>query len=195
MKWQSTLLLVVISLLLIASPKNVSAATSNTPTASVSETTMQPLVANETTMAAQVKKSEYVLPYPGILPDHPLYFLKTFRDRIIEVLVVDPLRRAEFYLLQSDKWLSGAQVLLDKGKKDMAQTLLTESGDRIKMAVDQLVSMKGSGKTIPMGTIDRFLNATQKHIEVLDDLSARSLDVSASRDVLTKVQSVLSTIK
>jgi len=39
-------------------------------------------MAKESTDGAAMKlKSEYALPYPGILPDHPLYFLKDFRDK------------------------------------------------------------------------------------------------------------------
>ncbi len=49
-----------------------------------------------------VKKfSEYALPYPGILPDNVLYNLKVFRDKVFEFLIIDPVKKADFYLLQA----------------------------------------------------------------------------------------------
>ena len=41
---------------------------------------------------------KYELPYPGILPDNPLYFLKQIRDWIMERLITDPLKKIEFYM-------------------------------------------------------------------------------------------------
>jgi len=46
---------------------------------------------------------DYTLPYPGLLPDNPLYPLKMIRDRIILFLINDSAKRTEYYLLQADK--------------------------------------------------------------------------------------------
>src|SRR3989304_6415715 len=56
-------------------------------------------------------KIVYQLPYPGILPDHPLYTLKAVRDRIQVFLTRDNLKKAEIYLLYSDKRLAMGQEL------------------------------------------------------------------------------------
>ncbi|PIZ98613.1 MAG: hypothetical protein COX78_02915, partial [Candidatus Levybacteria bacterium CG_4_10_14_0_2_um_filter_35_8] len=56
----------------------------------------------------------YELPYPGLLPDHPLYFLKMTRDKIIGFFISDPIKKAEFDILQSDKRLSAGVYLLNK---------------------------------------------------------------------------------
>ena len=40
----------------------------------------------------------YELPYPGILPGSPLYILKVIRDKIIETLTQDSLKKSNFYL-------------------------------------------------------------------------------------------------
>ena len=45
----------------------------------------------------------YELAYPGLLPDHPLYFFKVIRDKVVSLLINDPSKRAEFNLLTSDK--------------------------------------------------------------------------------------------
>ena len=62
------------------------------------------------------KKQEYLFPLPGILPDHPLYFPKQVRDGIMDRLIVDPLRKAEFLVLQADKRLNMGKVLVEQGK-------------------------------------------------------------------------------
>src|SRR5438309_421306 len=45
----------------------------------------------------------YQLPYPGMLPDNPLYFLKVIRDGVWSFLLSNPLKKADFDLLQADK--------------------------------------------------------------------------------------------
>src|SRR5579883_115828 len=51
---------------------------------------------------------DYVLPYPGILPDNPFYFLKVLRDRLILFFISNPTKKSSFYLLQSDKRLEAS---------------------------------------------------------------------------------------
>ena len=36
----------------------------------------------------------YNLPYPGLTPDNPLYFIKAVRDRIIDISTRDTLKKA-----------------------------------------------------------------------------------------------------
>lgn len=60
--------------------------------------------------------TDYVLPYPGLLPDNRLYFLKVARDHVIGFLIHEPLKKAEFNLLQSDKRLQAGVSLYEKDK-------------------------------------------------------------------------------
>ena len=73
------------------------------------------------------KDIEYTLPYPGILPDSPLYFLKTARDKIVSFLISDPLKKAEFNLLAADKRLNSGIFLFNKGKEKYKLALSTIS--------------------------------------------------------------------
>ena len=41
-----------------------------------------------------VQRVDYELPYPGLLPDSPLYFLKISRDRLIEFMIGDPIKKS-----------------------------------------------------------------------------------------------------
>src|SRR5260370_38981843 len=72
--------------------------------------------------ATDSSKMDYQLPYPGILPDNPLYELNALRDRIYGFLISDPLKKSEFDLLQADKRLAVGISLFNKGKKELAET-------------------------------------------------------------------------
>ena len=137
------------------------------------------------TDSGAIKKSDYALPYPGILPNHPLYFVKKLRDRVIEMLVVDPQRKSEFDLLQSDKFLAASVLLDQQSQTQWAQTMIDQSSQRMIDAVAQLSSMKQNGRPVPAGSIDRMQQAIEKHLEVLDDLTAKkTVSTSSARDQL-----------
>src|ERR1035437_474186 len=73
----------------------------------------------QSTPSAQIRDVQYDLPYTGILPDNPLYFLKALRDNILNSLITDPLKKARFDLLMADKRLGGAVDLINKDKDDL----------------------------------------------------------------------------
>ncbi len=120
-------------------------------------------------------KVEYDLPYPGILPTHPLYFMKNFRDRIIEMLITDPVSKAEFYLLQSDKKVGMGLMLKSAKDAKAAQTAFTEAAAAHDTTITLLESQKKAGRAIPDHTIDKLTLSLAKHREVLSD-SGESVD-------------------
>jgi hypothetical protein len=61
--------------------------------------------------------SDYPLPYPGLLPDHPFYSFKLIRDELHGWLISNPLEKAEFDLLQSDKFVETSFLLLTQEQK------------------------------------------------------------------------------
>lgn len=87
---------------------------------------------------------EYALPYPGILPDHPLYVFKKIRDAILEFLIVDPVRKAEFYILQADKRLAMALAYAQKDRSVSVPPLILESVGFHAKALDLLSGTKES---------------------------------------------------
>ena len=191
--------LLFLSLLMVMTVPSSFAADSQTVAIVSNTATIQttPVATDAGMMAnSSLQKSDYTLPYPGILPNHPLYFIKKIRDQIIEMLVVDPLRKSEFYLLQSDKLLSAAVLLEQNGTIPVAQASLDESSTRMTMAVGQLTTLKQSGRDVPAGSIDRMGQALQKHLEVLDDVAAKkTVDTTAARTALLKAQDDLGKLK
>ncbi|EKD64922.1 MAG: hypothetical protein ACD_50C00243G0002 [uncultured bacterium] len=137
-------------------------------------------------------KTEYVLPYPGILPDHPLYIFKRIRDRMLDFLIVDPLRKAEFYILQADKRLGMGLVLFDKDKDDVATETIAQGENYFSQAVTVLTTLKNTGKEIPEYLIERLTNASIKHEEVLLGLASSHERV---RDSLSLLQKLIDEIK
>lgn len=116
-----------------------------------------------------VEKSKYALPYPGILPDHPLYFLKNLRDVILDKLIADPVRRAEFNLLQADKKLQMGLGLLNKGNEKLGFDFLNKAEKHMETSIYGLVNYKASGKEVPGYMVERLVDALGKHLEVLQD--------------------------
>ena len=102
--------------------------------------------------------SDYYLPYPGTLPDHPLYWLKMVRDRIQLMLITNPLAKAEKLLLYADKRLGAGWALVDGNKQDLGMTTLTKGEKYLEQAV-ALGENSGLKETLK--------KAVSKHEEVL----------------------------
>lgn len=144
-------------LFFVVFPKSVAFAQESSPSAAASPT------------AAMV--TNYTLPYPGILPDNPLYFLKALRDKIVVFLISDPLRKSSFYLLQSDKRLESSWYLLKKDVKhdDLALSTLSKSTNYFSLAIDQAGKAKKSGGSVA-SQAGNLQEALTKHIAVIDQM-------------------------
>lgn len=115
------------------------------------------------------KKSQYQLPYPGILQDHPLYILKQMRDSVIEALISDPVKKSEFVLLQSDKFLNASIFLNAKGKKELGMQTMKQGESYMSTTVSTLTTLKQGGTEIPGSVIDHLERSLEKHEEVVNE--------------------------
>lgn len=126
---------------------------------------------------AQPKKAvDYELPYPGLLPDSPLYFLKMIRDRLVWFLISDPLKKADFNLLTADKRLNGALYLFreDKNKIKLVESTISKGENYFEEAIKKVKEAKKQG----MDTADilrRLETSSQKHQEILEKMGFASL--------------------
>jgi hypothetical protein len=141
----------------------------------------------QSTPSAQILNVQYDLPYTGILPDNPLYFLKAVRDNVLNLLITDPVKKAEFDLLMADKRLGGAQALLAKHKNDLAITTLSKSGNYFYQAVQQIAIAKKQGENVN-NDISKLITASLKHQQVIfqminqaDNATKGALKVSLDR--------------
>lgn len=132
-------------------------------------------------------KSVYSLPYPGLLPDNPLYFVKALRDKIIEILTSDPIKKADFYLLQADKRVNEGQMLFDKGKTkySMGITAMSKGENYFEKGILQLQFAKKQNLPID-SLIQKYHVSSQKHEEVVGALlKGKEGDVKSG---LTQIQ-------
>ena len=137
---------------------------------SAADNSQLPLLATSR-MDLQEESVEYTLPYPGILPDHPLYFFKTVRDSMLEVFISEPAKKAELYLLQSDKHLSMVLVLVDEKKYPIAKSTLKKSSEYFQKAVSALGT--ASRETSGHLTSQMHMSA-RKHVQVLRGIATTS---------------------
>lgn len=125
------------------------------------------------TPPAQPKKVEYTLPYPGILPDNPLYGLKMLRDRVVAWFINDPLKKAEYDLLQADKRLNSGLFLIEQGKATLAESTFTEGERYMEEALNEAEKAQKAGKDInPL--MSKLSLAALKHQEVLQEVLEKS---------------------
>ena len=118
---------------------------------------------------------DYPLPYPGILPDHPLYFLKIVRDKILGFITKDPVKKIQLNLLFADKDLAMGQQLWEKGKTDLGTDTIAKGEALLLTAVKDLVKLKSSG-SLPPGLLDKLQLAAKKHEEEIVKLISITSD-------------------
>lgn len=146
------------------------------------------------------EKVSYTLPYPGILPDHPLYFLKKIRDQILESLISDPVRKIEFYVLQSDKALNAGIFLGARDKQTLASEMFVKSGTSMENAVKAAASLKASGRELPGYVLERLNNSLAKHEETLTELGQKAVETQKANlmkvfELMKKLQQDVSSMK
>lgn len=112
-------------------------------------------------------ESEYTLPYPGVLPDNPLHFLKALRDRMVSFLISDVSKRAEFNLLTSDKRAFAAQMLASKNKDELAVSTFSKSNNYMHEVIIDIGKAKGMGKNVDM-LLHNTERAIVKHEQVAE---------------------------
>ena len=118
--------------------------------------------------------SSYTLPYPGMLPDNPLYFLKEFRDAIIGFLISDPLKKAEFDLLQADKKIAAGVFLVnEKENEELAVQTIRQAHDVFSDALIKTKQAEERGEATS-SLIERLRLSSEKHEEVLEELSLQT---------------------
>ena len=112
--------------------------------------------------------TKYDLPYPGILPDHGLYPIKSARDKLWLFVTRDHIHKMELLLLLSDKHLAMARLLVNNGKDGLggenalkAERLSSEMIDIMGTATKQGAAPKGDFVT-------QVKLSNKKHREIIE---------------------------
>ncbi len=128
------------------------------------------LGASESVIKTPQEKVVYNLPYPGLLPDSPLYVTKIIRDRITDFLTRDNLKKAELYLLYSDKRVAMSLALAQKGKNQLAIDTFTKGEKYFLKIPGLLTSAKKQGGQAPSNFIETLKLSNAKHKELIEEL-------------------------
>jgi hypothetical protein len=126
----------------------------------------------------------YELPYAGITPENPLYFIKQLRDQIKEFLTRDYIQKAEFLLLSSDKRAHIALILAQKGKTRQSVEVLADAEEKA-MKIHGILKESEKQGTAPS---ERFIFtlklSNSKHKEIIQEL-AKMLPQGQDEQVLS----------
>ena len=114
-------------------------------------------------------KVTYYLPYPGILPDNPVYKVKMLRDQIWLLLTSDPVKKAELLLLFADKRIGAGEVLIKGNKVSLGISTLIKGEKYFERAIAEVD--KAEKKGMKVGDISvKLQTAPLKYEEVLTSL-------------------------
>jgi hypothetical protein len=125
---------------------------------------------NDQEIKIEAKKIDYILPYPGILPDHPLYFVKVVRDKFIDFFTRDYLKKAQLYLLYSDKKTNMAIQLTKKGKWALMITTISKGEKYTLKLIELLETSKKQGVSPNNNFVLKCKLSNEKHREVIENL-------------------------
>jgi hypothetical protein len=114
-------------------------------------------------------KIEYYLPYPGLLPDSPLYKVKALRDRVTLWLTFGEQNKARRELLYADKRINAATFLVQGGKNSLGVTTATKAEKYLETAVNRAVKEAGAGQDAKSLLAD-LAKACTKHLEIWQEL-------------------------
>jgi hypothetical protein len=117
---------------------------------------------------------EYILPFPGILPDNSLYFVKELRDTLMRMFISSPVKKIEFSLLQSDKYLAMALSFADTKKWDWAGKVTLQSQKEMEQAIAEVISARKSGVVVPRDLVVNMERSTVKHKQRIDEMKIQS---------------------
>lgn len=122
------------------------------------------------TVVTTDQKVIYDLPYPGVLSDNPLYFVKIVRDRITEFLTRDNLKKAQLYLLYSDKRAAMAVAMAQKGKNSQAIDALSRAEKYFLKIAPLLKEAKKQGSSPDSSFVETLKLSNSKHRELVAEL-------------------------
>lgn len=136
---------------------------------------------------------EYDLPYPGLLPGHPLYPIKWWRDRILLFFTRDQAQKSSLLLLLADKKLAMVLRLLESEKQELAAQTVGESQEHILEGSKQLITLKQKN-TLPVGLAEKFDVASRKHEEILTGLE-KNASTASIRERIEHARTLLNQAK
>jgi hypothetical protein len=114
-------------------------------------------------------QSDYVLPYPAVMPGSKLYLLQELKNSTLQYWYFGDFGQFDYNLRQSDKFLVEAKILFEYKQYLLAYAALQKSNKYFEKVSPNLVNAAKEGKDI--SEKEKILTeAALKHAEVLQSL-------------------------
>lgn len=110
------------------------------------------------------------LPDPGMLPDHPLYFLKQTMERIGDGFAFSEEAKIERGIKMAERRLAEARVMIDSDRELLVEKAFLRYSNRIESLEERLNNLEEENQDKFESVINRVTEATLNHQEVLSDL-------------------------
>lgn len=117
----------------------------------------------EEVLEESLEQVDYYLPYPGILPDHPLYFLKMIRDQV-KLLLTSGEAKTQSLVLYGDKRVGAAKALVEGNKIGLGASTALKAEQYLDRAV---IMVEEGGNEEFKGKI---YTSAMKHKEVIEQM-------------------------
>ena len=109
------------------------------------------------------------LPEPGLLPDSPFYFVKSWSEGIGTFFTFGDVAKAERFLNLSEKRLAEADALVAKGKPEVAEGAVGRYQEHLGRALTKAEEAKTKGLDTDE-VLAKVAETTLKHQAVLADV-------------------------
>lgn len=106
---------------------------------------------------------------PGILPDSPFYFLKSWSEAIGTFFTFGEVAKAKRFVDLSEKRLAEANALVEKGKPEIAEKAVGRYQEYLSRALTKAEEAKAKGLDTDEVLV-KVAEATLKHQAVLADI-------------------------
>lgn len=116
---------------------------------------------------------EYYLPYPGVLPDSPLYKLKAVRDWVWLRLTIGEEEKSKKELLFADKRINAAVFLVEGGKEALGVSTATKAEKYLSEAIGRVEKLVKEGKD-EKSLVNTLIVASAKHLELLESINKKA---------------------
>ena len=103
---------------------------------------------------------------PGMLPDHPLYFMKRGAESVGTFFRFGDEAKANRYLELSEKRISEAKALSEKDNEELTEKALERYQDQMNKGLERAEKAKEKGRDMDE-VLERVSEATVRHQEVL----------------------------
>ena len=103
---------------------------------------------------------------PGMLPDHPLYFMKRGVESVGTFFRFSDEAKADRYLGLAEKRISEANALTEKGNSELVERTLERYQEQMNKGIERAERAKERGRDMDE-VLERVSEATVKHQEVL----------------------------